>query len=168
MKNNGGVCFSVMCGQPGTSFTTVQGTTPVKMGTVYYVVGTYDGTTLRLYVNGVLENSAVTAYQQATATQPGFTIGARNSVGYANASIQDVAIYNRALSAQEIQTHYHNTPILKVGMAAGQVILNWEPGIMLQHAAPNVTGTYTNVPTATSPWPITPAGTSEFWRLKTQ
>ena len=58
------------------------------------IVGTYDGTTFKLYVNGVLEGSAVSTYVPASPTQPGFTIGSRNGITTAPSYIQDVALYS--------------------------------------------------------------------------
>jgi autotransporter-associated beta strand protein len=168
-KNNGGTGFGMQWGTGATTTDSMNSPNAAVSGNAYHVVGTYDGSTFSLYVNGNLDISKPgPAYQPASPTQPGFTIGSRNGITAAPSDIQCVAVYNRALTPAEIQTHYQNTPILKVGTSAGQVILNWEPGIMLQHAAPNVMGPYNDVPSATSPWPITPAGTSEFWRLKTQ
>jgi uncharacterized repeat protein (TIGR02543 family) len=106
MKNNGGSGFSVMGGQPGTAFNTAQGSTTVVAGRLYHVVAVSDGTTLSLYVNGVLDaTTGITNYAKATATQPGFTVGSRNGITGASSRIQDVALYTRALSQSEVQDH---------------------------------------------------------------
>jgi len=121
----------------------------------------------KLYVNGALVNSAAATYQPASAAQPGLTIGSRNGNTYVNAVMQDVAVYNRALSLQEIQTHYQNAPSsLQIGTVGGRVVLSWVPGGGGLQAAPTVTGPYTNVPSATSPWTNTPSGMSMFYRLR--
>ncbi|MCX6880089.1 MAG: LamG domain-containing protein, partial [Verrucomicrobia bacterium] len=86
------------------------GATALVLGTAYHVVYTYDGSKVRLYVNGVLDASAdVAIYQPASTSQPGFTIGSRNGVTPAPSFIQDVALYTRALTQTEIQNHYQST-----------------------------------------------------------
>jgi hypothetical protein len=90
----------------------MNGTTPIVVGNVYHVVGTYDGATMRIYINGNLENSAsVPVYAPAGISQPGFSIGSRNGLNFASTNIQDVALYTRALSPSEILDHYQNPPI---------------------------------------------------------
>ena len=102
--------FGMQWGTGATTTGSINGTTPTVPGTAYYVVATYDGTTMRLYVNGNLENSlAAPVYVPAGASQPGFTIGSRNGSTAAPSNIQDVALYTRALTQAEIQNHYLST-----------------------------------------------------------
>jgi autotransporter-associated beta strand protein len=110
VKNNGVQAFGVTAGVNTSSVgVNLNGTTVPVIGSAYHVVGTYDGTTLKLYVNGNLENSvAMTTYTQATANQPGFSIGSRNGINADPSYIQDVAVYTRALTLEEIQNHYVN------------------------------------------------------------
>jgi len=72
----------------------------------YNVAGSWDGTTLRIYVNGELKNSGV----------PGFSpdkdllkvrIGMYDPSRPMNGPIDEVRIYNRALSAAEIRILMH-------------------------------------------------------------
>lgn len=106
-KNNGSAGFGVMAGI-GTASTgvAVNGATVAAVGGVYHVVGTYDGTTLKLYVNGNLEGSANLTYVPATVNQPGFSLGSRNGSTADPSYIQDVALYTRALTQAEIKNHY--------------------------------------------------------------
>src|SRR5260370_4985966 len=76
-------------------------------GTVYHVVGTYDGTNQRLYVNGALSagRTAVTA----NLVQTNASIGAENTgswVDFFPGEIQEVAIHGAALSAAQIAADY--------------------------------------------------------------
>jgi hypothetical protein len=89
----------------------MNGATAIVPGTAYHVVYTYDGSKARLYVNGNLDATAdAPSYQPASVTQPGFTIGSRNGVSPGPSHIQDVALYSRALTQREIQTHWLGTP----------------------------------------------------------
>ena len=75
-----------------------------------HLAGTYDGTTLRLYVNGVQVASA--AYSGTIGTSSGpLRIGGNSLWGeYFQGAIDEVRIYNRALTALEIQTDM-NLPV---------------------------------------------------------
>jgi hypothetical protein len=95
-----------------------------QTGQQYYVAMTYDGATLQLYVNpdasdgfpfflsnentgNKCYNSAAVAYTPATSNE--LRIGATADGGpgeFFNGAIQDVAVYNRALSFEEIVQHY--------------------------------------------------------------
>jgi hypothetical protein len=86
--------------------TTVQTTTAWV-----HVVGTYDGTTLRLYINGVLEASqAASGALGNAAAAKNWAIGKVNAAdanNFFNGSIDEVAYYpGKALSAARILAHY--------------------------------------------------------------
>ncbi len=73
-------------------------------GTWHHFAETFDGTTMSLYIDGGLVTSKTSA-SPSTGTSGSFSIGLANAV--LNGSIDDVRIYNRALSATEIQTMYN-------------------------------------------------------------
>ncbi|HEV2521700.1 MAG TPA: LamG domain-containing protein [Candidatus Acidoferrales bacterium] len=87
-------------------------TTP-STGTWYLVTSTFDGTTLTLYVNGVSVASTVTGAVPYTDLSGGsgrnMGIGADNSANsdFAAATIDDVRVYNRVLSAAEVLALYN-------------------------------------------------------------
>ena len=94
----------------GTQRTLYSNFTP-ELNTWYHFVGTYDGSVLRIYINGVLRNTSpaypgvVTYYSTY-----GFFIGRNyNASNYRfNGSIDEVAIYNRALTQAEILANYNS------------------------------------------------------------
>ena len=68
-----------------------------------YAVGTYDGTTQNLYIDGSLDKTATTSQTISTTTDA--RIGARSHTSpasYFNGNLANVAIWNRALSSDEI------------------------------------------------------------------
>jgi len=83
----------------------LQGTTTISNNVWHHVVGTYDGSTMEVYVNGVLENSA--SHTGDIRAVNFVRIGGHSwPTLYFNGLIDEVRIYNRALSSAEIQKHY--------------------------------------------------------------
>jgi hypothetical protein len=81
-----------------------RGTTSLTSNTWTHLAVTYDGARLRLYVNGVQVRSS--SYSGAIASTAGaLRIGGNSLSGeYFQGRIDEVRVYNRALSASEIQT----------------------------------------------------------------
>lgn len=79
---------------------------PVTTNEWYFLVGTYDGVNIQLYINGELKNTAPFSkilYQGI----PMFIGGENGSQLFFNGIIDDVRIYNRALSETEILELYY-------------------------------------------------------------
>ena len=79
------------------------------MNTWYYLAGTYDGTTARIYVNGVQTGSATLAGGYTTSST-NLSIGSASwfSGGYTAGQIDEFAFYNRALSPSEVLQGVNN------------------------------------------------------------
>jgi len=77
-----------------------------------------------------------------------------------------VAVYNYALSPQQIRNHYLFTTVLNIAKVGNNVVLTWPAGTL--QAASAVTGTYTNVPGASSPYTNSVSGTPKFYRVQLQ
>jgi hypothetical protein len=95
--------------QGGTSYGTA-GTSQTPVGNWTHIAATYDGSVLRIYENGLLANS-LSRIGSINVTGSPLRMGG-NSVWseWFNGLIDEVRIYNRALSAAEIQSDM-NTPI---------------------------------------------------------
>jgi hypothetical protein len=77
----------------------------VVAGSTYHVVATYDGVTQRLYLNGALVASAALS-GGVSATSNGLRIGSWDGAGELfNGVVDDVAVYNKALTAQQVANH---------------------------------------------------------------
>lgn len=106
--NNAPGSYAIAAGYYNGAWRTVSGFTPA-LNTWYYIAGTYDGATVRFYVNGV-ENSTL-AYV-GTPTSGGELRIARRWDEAATASnffpgdIGLVRLYNRALTAAEVQQNF--------------------------------------------------------------
>jgi len=81
----------------------------VENDTWYHLVGTYDGSEMKFFVNGDLKDST-SQTGNIMNYDVGSTIGRRADWGnYHNGKIDEVRIYNRALSSSEIQAYYNRT-----------------------------------------------------------
>lgn len=105
----GGNGWSWWLGTNSSTTYTVQldPTTPVSVDNWYHVVGSYDGTTARLYVNGVEAQSKVGTFSP-NLSKP-LTVGGRYdyALGY-QGSVDEVAVYPAVLSAADVLAHYQN------------------------------------------------------------
>jgi hypothetical protein len=90
----------------GTVYTATATTPVVVVGTSYFVMGTYDGTNVRIYVNGVLQGTtaATGAISYASIGAYGLTFGNDGSLSDANlqGSLGIVGIYGYALTQTQI------------------------------------------------------------------
>ena len=78
-------------------------------GTWHHVVGTFDGTTISIYVDGALAHSKDSSLG-AILSSGAFYLGleARNG-GYFEGKLDEVRVYHRALTDDEVLEHYHTT-----------------------------------------------------------
>ena len=123
----------------GGSNANAYGTAALTASTWSYLALTYDGATLRLYVNGTLVGSQAKTGAITTSTSQ-LQIGGDSLYGqYFSGLIDEVRVYNIALGAAAIQTDM-NTPIAASGdttppsapgtfsasvVSAGEIDLSW-------------------------------------------
>jgi len=83
-------------------------TCPGVKGAWQHIVATYDSGTMKLYINGEYAAGTTGADLQSDISNYNLTIGAGISQTLSfNGVIDEVAIYNRVLSAEEIQANMH-------------------------------------------------------------
>jgi hypothetical protein len=136
---------------------TIGGTQRVQYGNAVlpaggfsHMVGTYDGSTMKFYVNGVLTASDPYTGSIASSGQP-LQIGRLPGGNYFDGTVDEVAVYGSALSESRIQAHYI------AGRAYRDVVLDsspvsyWRLGESSGTSAADEknahNGTYTNGPT---------------------
>lgn len=90
---------------------TVKGTKIINDGLWHHIVGTRDGTANinKIYVDGALENSSTPAFTgELTFTAKNVTIGffAPSPYYWFNGSLDETALYDQALPADEVARHY--------------------------------------------------------------
>ena len=147
----GGTFNGVCCGQ-------IEGTTGLPANTWTYLAATYDGTNLRIYVNGSLVNTVPQTGAYQVTTTPlrigGDTYAGENFPGL----IDNLRIYNRALSLTEIQTDM-NTPVGAQSDTTPPVRSNGAPTGNVASGTTQTTLSLTTDEAATCRWSTT-AGTA--------
>jgi Concanavalin A-like lectin/glucanases superfamily/Regulator of chromosome condensation (RCC1) repeat/Chitobiase/beta-hexosaminidase C-terminal domain/Putative Ig domain/Glucodextranase, domain B/Putative binding domain, N-terminal/Viral BACON domain len=166
-----------------------QATSPVAAedeGRWIHFVATFDGTTVRLFKNGLLVSSNVTGLGMLNAGGGTTRIGELGSGGYPfQGAIDEVAVYMAVLSPEQITAHYGlRSALSSVSLQLAATDLNGDaltytatglpPGLVLNPGTglvtghPTQVGAFTVAVAATDPvgltgsdtfaWAITPAG----------
>jgi hypothetical protein len=137
-----------------------------------HLAGTYDGSHWRLYRNGVEVAAAASATGALPVPNAGWAVGAAGN-GWADhftGAVDEAAVYPRALPAAELAAHHAaalaagGELTLAIARTAGRPTITWDAGVLQQAAA--VTGPYTDVAGATTPY-TPPVGPVEaYFRLR--
>jgi hypothetical protein len=107
--------YSLQFNGPKLEFTVIQSGTRHRLqaasgaivaGNAYYVVGTYDGTTQRLYINGVQVASAALSGGASVTGNPLYIGSWDGTSEFFNGVIDEPAIYGKALTAEAVAHHY--------------------------------------------------------------
>ena len=85
----------------------VLSTNTPSMNVWYQVIGTYDGATAKIYVDGAIENSVVHTNTITASAQPVYVGRGYQTGGYLNGRLGEVFILNRALNSTEITNLYN-------------------------------------------------------------
>lgn len=110
MLTSSGVQFQIL-NEPNYGTASLSGSS-IENGNWHHVVGTFDGTSVKLYYDGVLETTTAFAYTPAYISNA-FRIGSiltnSGEAYFFDGAIDDVRMYNRALSDLEVAGIYNST-----------------------------------------------------------
>jgi hypothetical protein len=81
-------------------------TTTISSGTEYHVVGTWDGSYLRIYVNGYAEGDPVAHTSMDTLSSGVFIVGNWSTLFPYAGNIDELAIFNKSLGPDEVLLLY--------------------------------------------------------------
>lgn len=81
------------------------GTTTLNTDQWYFISLTYDGATMKSYIDSVLDKT--TSVSTTLPTGATTSIGGHDSIEFFNGKISNVQIYNRSLTSTEIQQNYN-------------------------------------------------------------
>lgn len=109
-----------------TSVSITGGPAPVA-GTWHHVVAVYNGTTAFVYVNGVQKASANPTGYVPSAGGSLFVGGRSDASFWWNGNADEVAIYDKALTAAEIDAHYKNGISASPAKPYNQLVLESGP-----------------------------------------
>ena len=106
LDNSSGT-FRVTLRPSATQINLVAGS--LSVGNWYMGTMTFDNTTARLYLNGVQTGSTTSGGPVTLNSTQSLTIGRRVQGSFYDGNIPQVSIYNRALTAQEVQQNFNAT-----------------------------------------------------------
>ncbi len=140
-----------------TSWQEVTSTTFLNLNTWYHVAGTFDGDTLKCYINGNLAGTTPFKGTIRDSSAYDLKIGrlAYTGIGqdrFFNGKIDEVRIWNRALSQSELQSNMNNhiDPAIQTGLV-GYWRFNEATGtIIADSSGNNLNGTLTSTTWNTS------------------
>jgi hypothetical protein len=92
----------------GSTMTSVWSNAPATPNTWYHLVGTFDGTNVILYVNGVAAatTGVATGYQAPSGNPLEIAQSDPVDILYFPGRLEEAAVYGTALSAAQVQHHY--------------------------------------------------------------
>src|SRR5262249_49810940 len=118
-------------GVPG-GFMFFDGTKEVPLNTWTHLAMTYDGSFLRLFVNGSADGALAVTGPLITTSQPLRIGGLPSGPWYFNGLIDEVSLYSRAISGTEIQAIYNAS-------GSGKCFVPVQPSIFAQPSDQTVT-----------------------------
>ena len=93
----------------GTTRYDALGSTVLSAGTWYHIVGTFDGSNVKVYLNGVLEDTTAASGSLDQSTDiVSIAKGLNNNAYNFNGKIDETAIWNTALTQAQINQVYNN------------------------------------------------------------
>jgi len=133
LRNNASYAGLKFAIYPGTANVTTTGVT-LNDGNWHHILVTYDGTNVKIYVDGSLNNSSTNGTGATGTNTQITTIGAseQGTQRYWNGNIDEVAIWSRALELTDVQRIYNataNNPgktanLFTAGLNTGLVLWN--------------------------------------------
>ena len=153
----------------------VTSTTVLNDGNWHFVAGVVDGTNSSLYVDGQLNNSAaltagLTSEPTANLYLGGdadFTLVGSNQRNFGGV-IAQAAFFTNALTAAQIQQIYNPivpAPVISLAHSGNSVVITYT-GVL--RSATSVTGPYSIVPGASSPYMVPATSPQQYYRASSQ
>lgn len=107
-------------------------TEQVPLGKWVHIAYSYDGSKTYIYINGMESASISSAGNQLLSSNTFFTLG-KNSLGeidYINANIQELRVYNKALTPTQLQEQVYQRILYNNGEVQGEMTLHNIEGLV--------------------------------------
>jgi len=115
-------------GPPSSSYNPpAQSGSTTSPDTWIHVAGTYDGKMLVLYINGKFDSFVEKSGFLTTSTKDDLWIGSWKDVDYFKGDIDEVRIYNRALTDVEVKANYEAAPAVETPAPTPEIIVTDQP-----------------------------------------
>lgn len=164
-RTNGAAPGTYRLAISSASFTPTVFSQDLALDTPYVLITRYNTATAEatLWLNPASESSQQVNSTDTASTITAYGVAFRQSTGIGSLSIDDLVIGS---TFAEVFLASTPSPIgLQITQSGGDVVLTWADAQFQLQAAPTVTGTYTNVPGATSPYPTPVLGDQRYFRL---
>lgn len=130
-----GSVHTLVCGRGSNGVGATETTYAVDLGTTnwHHIVGTYDGTNLRLYLDGslVAGPTAGGSWANGNSISDQTTLGASgNGFIYASAQFDEVYYFDVALSATEVSQLYNSGDGLAYPFSSGSAAVILQPNLL--------------------------------------
>ncbi|MCC6830880.1 MAG: heparinase II/III family protein [Thermoleophilia bacterium] len=99
---------------------------PLTPGVWHHVVASYDGTAMRLWVDGELYGTTATTLALLDAGT--FQLGGRGAYGYLAGDLDEVAVYDRAIAPRQVATHLAAARTVPCTVIGGATSAAYAPG----------------------------------------
>lgn len=103
--------FYCFYGDTAGSLNSIYSSTYVSYGIWQHLACTYNGTNLMIYVNGILSNSAAYSLSMKKLGHS-LIIGSDNVSQYYQGSLDEIKVFNKALTADEILSQYQSSTLV--------------------------------------------------------
>ncbi len=100
IEPDGTLSFEVSTG-PGNNLVCCVGNVKMEIGQWYHIFGSYDGKSVKAYVDGKLEGEMPGANEVHITEGLPFTIGSRNGQNHFGGAVDEVAFWNAAIPVEE-------------------------------------------------------------------
>ncbi len=121
MDNHGKITFAIY--NPGWHAITIPWANRIIDTDWHHVVATYDGQKIKLYIDAVLLAEKSTSGKLKTSSSPVY-IGSEHPLNYFDGALDEVAVYDKALTQAEVSQLYADTP--NPGTGADYLISQWK------------------------------------------
>ncbi len=130
----------------------------LETGTWYHLAGTYDGATMKLYINGILDQSASVS-GTIDATNTATLLGGATNERYLEGRLDEVRIWNDARTETEMRQNMHKE--LSNAFSEANLLayykLNSTSGTTALDSKAGYTGALTNYDGQSGYWDVSPA-----------